>query len=371
MDFSFTEAEDGIAELAHTILTDHTSNDRLKDHERSGAPYDTDLWRALADAEVLSAWLPASLGGSDLGFVGLARVLEEVGRTVAPVPAFASLVLGARTLLDADPVAHADRIVAIGRGALLATGAIEELASRRLDRPTTRAVGSGSGVRLQGTKTNVAFGIQADVMIVTAADEAGTPGVYLVDAATNRNAIDCAPLRTSDSLPHAQVHFTDTPATPLGGADSLRALVENAIAARCVMAVGVAARALEMTASYGRERQQFDRPIGSFQAFHMRAADAYIQVEAMRLTAWDAVWRLAIGEPAADAVAVAKICAAEAGHITGYATQHLHGGIGIDVDYPLHRYFQWSIQLQHELGSGHDHLAELGATIAARSLPFV
>ena len=107
-----------------------------------------------------------------------------------------------------------------------------------------------------------------------------------------------------------------------------------------------------MTAAYSRERVQFDRPIGSFQAVHQRAADAYIQVEAVRLSAQEAAWRLSQGTCRQRSTsAVAKFWAAEGGQFAAYACQHLHGGIGIDRDYPLHRYFTWAIQIEHELGS--------------------
>ncbi len=135
------------------------------------------------------------------------------------------------------------------------------------------------------------------------------------------------------------------------------------------MQLGVTERALEMTAEYSRERIQFDRPIGSFQAVHQRAADAYINVEAVRLCALEAAWRLSENLPATEHVAVAKFWAAEGGQFAAYACQHLHGGIGIDVDYPLHRYFTWAIQIEHELGSAKHQLDRLGQTIAAHGLP--
>jgi acyl-CoA dehydrogenase len=124
-----------------------------------------------------------------------------------------------------------------------------------------------------------------------------------------------------------------------------------------------------MTSEYGRERVQFDRPIGSFQAFHQRAADAFIMVEALRLTTWEAAWRLAADFPAPEAVAVAKYWAAEGGQFAAYACQHLHGGIGIDVDYPLHRFFIWASQIEHELGSAPHQLEKLGTQIADSGLP--
>jgi alkylation response protein AidB-like acyl-CoA dehydrogenase len=123
-----------------------------------------------------------------------------------------------------------------------------------------------------------------------------------------------------------------------------------------------------MTSQYGRERVQFDRPIGSFQAFHQRAADAYIEAQAVRLATWEAAWRLANQRPATDAVAIAKYVAAESGQFIAFACQHLHGGIGIDLDYPLHRYFRWATQIEHELGCAPVHLQVLGDRIAEHGI---
>jgi alkylation response protein AidB-like acyl-CoA dehydrogenase len=141
-------------------------------------------------------------------------------------------------------------------------------------------------------------------------------------------------------------------------------LFERATVATCAVQLGVSERALEMTAEYTKSRIQFDRPTGSFQAVHMRAADAYIQLEAMRLTCWEAAWLLQEERPAGAAVEVAKYWAAEGGHFVGYAAQHLHGGIGIDVDYPLHRYYLWAKQLELTLGTAPLQLARLGARFA-------
>jgi alkylation response protein AidB-like acyl-CoA dehydrogenase len=130
------------------------------------------------------------------------------------------------------------------------------------------------------------------------------------------------------------------------------------------MELGVAERALRMTAEYTTTRRQFDRPIATFQAVAQRAADAYIDVEAIRVATWHAAYRLSAGLPATEAVAIAKYFACEAGHRVVYAAQHLHGGIGFDLDYPLHRYYLWSKQIELTLGSAATHLARLGAELA-------
>ena len=191
----------------------------------------------------------------------------------------------------------------------------------------------------------------------------GAEGVSLISQAT------------SDGQPHAhlkldgvQVSEGDALGGVKGGKKRLEWLVERAMVGLCAMQTGVVTRALEMTSQYGRERVQFERPIGSFQAFHQRAADAYIESQAIRLTTWEAAWRLSNQRPAADAVAIAKYVAAEGGQSIAFACQHLHGGIGIDLDYPLHRYFRWATQIEHTLGCAPAQLQALGDRIAEHGI---
>ena len=142
-------------------------------------------------------------------------------------------------------------------------------------------------------------------------------------------------------------------------------IVERATAALCSVQLGVCEQALKMTAEYTSTREQFERPLAAFQAVAQRAADAYIDTEGVRLTAWQAVWRLAEGLPAANELAVAKFWAAEGGQRVVHAAQHLHGGIGVDRDYPLHRYFLWAKELELTLGGATPQLLKLGEILAA------
>jgi alkylation response protein AidB-like acyl-CoA dehydrogenase len=365
VDFSLGEAELAAAQLARTILEDHTTNEQLRALEHSGAPYDAELWEALARSDLLGLALPTEYGGSDLGFFALGLLLHEVGRTVAPVPAYAALALAALPLARfGDDALRSEWLPAIARGEIVLTAALHEFDTRDPLAPTTRA----RKERLTGVKTNVPYAEQAALVLVPASLADGTVALFAVDPGGPGVHLDAQ--ATPDGRPHARVELTNAPAVArLAGEDAARWLVERATAARCMVQLGVAERALEMTAGYARERIQFDRPIGSFQAVHQRAADAYIWLEAMRLTAWEALWRLASEHPATDQVLVAKFVAAEAGAFTSVTCQHLHGGVGIDVDYPLHRYSKWAIQCEHELGSARHQLDRLGTLIAAHGIP--
>ena len=373
MDFDFTEEQQAVAELARKILEDQVTGERLKDHEASGKPLDADLWKTLAESNLLGTAIPEALGGADLGFLALGRLLQEVGRSVAPVPALPALVLGAL------PVARFGSeeqkrawLPGIAGGDSILTAALSESETSDPLAPATRAQVRAGEVCLTGSKTLVPCGEQAARILVPAALDDGSVGLFYVEP--RGEGVALAAQATPDGLPHAQLELAEAPVVDRLGAEGdgremLRWLVERATAARCMMQLGVTERALEMTAAYGRERVQFERPIGSFQAFHQRAADAYIHVEALRLSAWEAAWRLSEELPAAEHVAVAKFWAAEGGQFASYACQHLHGGIGIDKDYPLHRYFTWAIQIEHELGSARHQLERLGGSIASHGLP--
>jgi alkylation response protein AidB-like acyl-CoA dehydrogenase len=208
------------------------------------------------------------------------------------------------------------------------------------------------------------------VFLVPARTSEGAIGVFLVDAASP--GVSRTAERTTTGLPEARLELAgvavdpgDLLGGPEGGAAIVEWLAERTTAAICVTLAGVCESAVRLTAEYTKTREQFERPIASFQAVGQRAADAYIDAEAVRLTAWQAAWRLHAGMPAAAEVAVAKFWASDGGQRVVHAAQHLHGGIGVDRDYPLHRYFLWAKQLELTLGGATANLLRLGGMLAA------
>ena len=145
---------------------------------------------------------------------------------------------------------------------------------------------------------------------------------------------------------------------------SIEELHTRALVGLCAIQLGVAERALRMAAAYTTQREQFGRPIGSFQAVQQRMADAFIDVEAIRWTTWHAAWLIAQERPAERAARIAKFWAAEAGARVAASAQHVHGGIGIDTTYPLHRYFLWAKHNELALGPATAQLARLGNAYA-------
>lgn len=370
MDFSLREEEREIRDLARRILEDLVTNDRLREVEASEDGIDRKAWDALGEAHLLGVAIAEEYGGSALGFHALCVLLEEVGRAVAPVPAFASLVLGALPLARFGSAAQRERwLPEVASGRTLLCGALEEEGNPDPARPYASARADGAAWRLDGRKILVPAAHRAERVIVPAATGEGCVGLFLVDP--RGPGVELGRQRSTDRQPRFQLDLSgarvpsdDVIGDPSVGADAVQWLADRAAVGLCALALGVAERALRMTAEYTSSRQQFGRPIGSFQAVHMRAGDAFIQVEAMRLTCAEAAWRLDQERPAADCVAVAKYWAAEGGQFVGYAAQHLHGGIGIDVDYPLHRYYLWAKQLELSLGSAPVQLARLGERIA-------
>ena len=370
MDFSYSEEQSALRELARKILEEQATPERVREIERGEDRLDRALWRELAKANLLGVALPERCGGSGYGFFELCLLLEEVGRVVAPIPAWPTLVLGALPLAEFGTREQQQRLLpGVVAGELILSGALGEPENDDALRPTTRVAAGAGAHRLTGTKICVPAAHAAARVLVPATASDGRVQLFLVDprgpgvhlatqVATNRE------LQSRMVLDGARVCEDDR----LGSLDEASAALAwtlaRATTALCAIQVGVADRVLGMTARYTSQRQQFGRPIGSFQAVHQRAADAFIDVEAMRLVLWQAAFRLARGEPAAVEVAVAKFWAAEAGHRVAYAAQHLHGGIGVDVDYPVHRYYLWARQLELTLGSAAPQLEQLGRLLA-------
>jgi alkylation response protein AidB-like acyl-CoA dehydrogenase len=169
---------------------------------------------------------------------------------------------------------------------------------------------------------------------------------------------------STTGAPHEQLTFDATPAIAIGSAADRAWLLDVAAIGLCAMELGIAETVLRKTAAYCSQRIQFDRPIATFQAVAQRAADAYIDVETLRVTTWEAAWRLASGLPAAREVAIAKAIAAEAGARVVYAAQHLHGGIGFDLEYGLARYYPLSKWIELQLCGASAQYARLGTLLA-------
>jgi hypothetical protein len=306
-----------------------------------------------------------------LGLFDLCLVIEEAGRNVAPVPLVPVLLLAALPIAqfgsDEQKRQYLPRIVS---GETFLTAGLVEAGSTDASRPRTSASRDGSHWRLDGEKQCVPIGQLAERVLVPARTAEGGVAIFLLDPTTPgvTREVQWGTNREPQArlvLKGARLADADVLGTPQQGADIVRWIEERAALGWCALQLGVAEQALRLTAEYTSTRKQFDRPIGSFQGVAMRAADAYIDVEAMRSIYWEAAWRLSAGLPATAEIAAAKWWACTAGHRVVHSAQHLHGGIGSDVEYPIHRYFLWAKQVELSLGGANKQLARLGAALPA------
>jgi alkylation response protein AidB-like acyl-CoA dehydrogenase len=366
MDFSFSEEQDAVRELAAQICAGHATVERVKEVEGSVERIDRDLWRALADAGLLAIAVPEEHGGSGLGLIELALLLEQQGRHVAPVPLWPTLVLGALPIAEfgtADQ--RAAWLPGVAAGDVILTAALAEPGANDPRRTSVTATRDGEGWRLDGTKPSVPAAHVADGVLVPATLPDGTNALFLLDPTAA--GVEREVAATTDRSLVAHLTLAGAPAELLGDEPSAgRALpwtVERAFVGLAALQVGVAEAAVRLAADYTSQRHQFGKPLSTFQGVALKAADAYIDTEAIRVTLWQAAWRLTAGLDATREVMVAKWWASEGGQRAVHITQHLHGGMGADIDYPVHRYFLWGKQIEDTLGGSSALLARLGATL--------
>lgn len=356
MDFDLSDDQTAIAELAGKILGDLCAPERLRAHEQSGEPTLTATWQALADADLLGVALPESVGGGGYGVLEAWLVAEQVGRHVAPVPYLPTM---AAALLLGSVGGYDDLLRGVVAGDVVLTPALSEGGTDTTAAPVTAATDDG---RITGEKRFVLWGEQAARLLVPASADDGT-ALYLVDPAAG--GVSTTAEQAMWGLPQATVELDGAAGERIGGPDAVAQLERLATVLQCAAVAGACEGALRETAAYVSEREQFGTKIGTFQAVAQRIADAYIDTQGVRLTGIQAAWRLAEGLPADEELHAAKFWAADGGHRVGHAAQHLHGGIGMDIDYPVHRWFRWIKVLELQLGSGTEHLRRLGALIAA------
>ena len=374
MDFSLSEEQLAVSEVASGVFSGLVDPERIGAVEQTDDRIDRPLWQALANADLLGLAVPESDGGAGQGLMELCLLLEAQGNVVAPVPLWATLVLGAL------PIAHfgseAQRtawLPGVVSGDVILTASLTGSAASPTSSPDVRATARGEGWVLDGTELAVPQAHLADRIVVPARTEGGGVVLVLVDPGTPGVSLERAVTTNREVHPHLHLDGVTVGAEDvLVGADLGRAaLAFLSVAATitlCALQVGVCEAALTQTAAYLNGRHQFGRPLSTFQGTMLRAADAAIDIEAMRVTWQNAAWRFDTGRDAADAARVAKWQASERGQRAVHATQHLHGGMGADITYPIHRYFLWGKQIELLLGGPSAQLARLGADIAERAL---
>jgi alkylation response protein AidB-like acyl-CoA dehydrogenase len=355
MDFAPTEDQSTVRSLSAQLFRDHCTPEALRAGEDSeSAGFDRDLWSTLATAGLLGTVVPEPYGGLGLGLVELAVLLEEAGRHAAPVPLLPHGVAALAVVRHGTAEQQAALLPGLASGTSLLAVALVEPLGDELAPATTWTDG-----RLTGIKTCVPAGLHATGFLVSAATPAG-PRLFLVDAAD-------ATVERQDTItyqPEALLVLDGAPGVLVGDETTVKDVLQIATVAVCALLTGLSAEAVRLTADYTKTREQFGHPIAHFQAVGQRAADCFIDATAMRLTMLQAVWLVARGLEADKEVAVAKYFASDGGQRIVRAAAHLHGGMGVSREYPLHRYYLAAKQYELTLGGGTRQLVKLGRLLA-------
>jgi 3-oxo-4-pregnene-20-carboxyl-CoA dehydrogenase alpha subunit len=361
MDFSLGETQQAVVRAAAEVL----------DQARPPAPgdaFDASLWKELGRAGLLSLALPASLGGDELGVLDVATALTEIGRRAAFVPALATLALGVlpvvrwgdgdlqRVVLDG--VASGDRVL---------TAAVREPSQALPAAPATTAETTGEPGpvppgTVSGVKIGVPYGAEADwILIPVSLVSGGGTGVVIV--AKSAPGMTWQRTHSATGQPEYSLRLDNTPVSHVldGGGRVVTDLYQLATAGACCLADGAVAGALALTTAHLGSREQFGRPLATFQAAAEKIADVYITSRTLHLAALSACWRLDAGCGAAADLDVAGYWLAEHAPTALRTCHHLHGGIGMDVTYPLHRYSSLVKDLVRFVGGADYRLGRLGA----------
>jgi alkylation response protein AidB-like acyl-CoA dehydrogenase len=361
MDFDLDENAQELQRLAAGLLDREASPTRLEAHERSGDPYDDKLWKTLGGAGLLGACLPEDLGGAGLGAVELAVVLREIGAHAAPVPAYASLTAAATLARHGTGDLRAG-LAALAEGELVITAAVREPGTD-LAVPATTARRDGDAYVLQGVKTFVPYAEQAARILVPARTEDDEVGVFALEP--GQAALTPHPAATGEPMSRLALDGVRTGADTLLDAGAYETLLGYATAGAVATSSGALDAALRLTTEHVKSREQFGRALAEFQAVTMEVGDVYIAKRALDVALWAGVWRLAEGhDDATEVLAVAAWAACDGALKALYTCQHLHGGLGLDVTYPLHRHFAWVKHYAHLLGGAEGRLDAIGALVA-------
>lgn len=374
MDFELNEEQKLIKNSVRDFLNTECPKPVVRELEESESGYSSELWKKMAELGWMGIVVPEKYGGAGLSWLDQAVIFEEFGRAAIPGPMF-STAIGIQLLMEGGTDEQKETCLSkVISGDLILTLAWEE--PEAINNPAfaaIRAVPAGGGYEISGIKLFVPYAHVADLMLVVART-GGQPGnengltVFLVNPKTA--GIQLTPVKTIAADKQFRVDFEKVQVSSddvVGEANKglllVESVLEKATALQCVEMVGGAQQELEMTTEYTKTRFQFDRAIGTFQTVQHRLADMYIDANGARWAAYQAVWRLTEGLPAARELMIAKIFANKACQRIAFSAQQLHGGIGVDLDFDLHFYYRRAKAFELKFGTTLQHLESLGSQI--------
>jgi hypothetical protein len=375
MDFGFSDTQQEISGLAARVLQGArpvavAAHPAMAAGTGLDGGYDRALWKELAQAGLLALTLPEWLGGDGLGAAEAAVLLTETGRRGAAVPALATIMTGVLPVTRwAGRGLQETMLSGVATGATVLTAAVREPSQPFPAVPATTARLAGGGGTVSGVKIGVPYCAEADWVLVPASTGAGGTAVVVVSPAADGVTV----LRTHSSGgdPEYTLRLAGAPiAGVLGGASggqAARDLYQLAVAGACSLADGAMAAALALTTEHIGTRQQFGRPLATFQAAAQHIADVYITARTLHLATLSACWRLGCGQEAGPDLDVAAYWLAEHGPAAMRTCHHLHGGTGMDVSYPLPRLSALVKDLVRSAGGTSYRLDRLGARVEGGS----
>ncbi|GAA3955485.1 acyl-CoA dehydrogenase [Gordonia caeni] len=380
MDFTPSEAASTVGALAADIAAAISTSERVAELEAAAAPIDATLWHELAGAGLLGLAAAPDPGGDDsadqeqFGTEETTAVATALGRHLARVPYGPHAVAAVPALSEFGSAAVIDELLAPAcAGEAIVSAAFEEDLGTSALTPSATLGGDG-GLRLTGSKVNVPYAAAAHALLVNAT---GPDGAVVAVVRTDAGGVTVTETPSTGHVPVYAVAFDGVAVTDQqvlsGGAVTVAHVADLLTLAVAADQSGVVTAAVEATAEYAREREQFGRPIGSFQAVAQRLADGYIDAQGLALTTAQAAWLMSgnadcTAEEISAAVATAKFWADDAGHRVAHTAVHVHGGVGLDTSHPAHRYFLRAKQNEFTYGCGPVALEEIGDLIASGTL---
>jgi alkylation response protein AidB-like acyl-CoA dehydrogenase len=369
MEFRFNEEQQAIADAAEPVFTDLCSDETIKHLNAGDKPLHTDLWQQLAESGMHGLVVDEEFGGLGMTLVELCLILELQGRSVAPVPLIPTLVECAMPLGRSDNAALKKQILpAVVSGELMLSPVRPAYGYVVTD--ALRVTQAGDGWTVNGTSGLVPYASVANGFVVSAAKDDGDLVMFYCAADADGVAVSAQRTTSGELAGHVTfnahtVSVEQVLATGAAAREMAEKQKQDACIALAALQVGVLSEGLRRTAEYVSQRKQFGRPLGAFQAVSQQAANAYMSIESLRGVYWRALDDVEHDNDAALSARVAKFWVGEAGHIAAHTILHLHGGIGQDVGYPVHRFFLWGKHNERYLGTPDETALDVGALIAA------
>lgn len=372
MDLGLNETQQMLRTSAREFLETECPTSYVRDMERDERGYTPQLWDKLAGLGWLGLVVPEEYGGTGLGFVELAVVLEEMGRVLMPGPYFSTVVMAGMTAADAGSEEQKrEYLSGIASGRLIMTLALTEPSGRwDAEGVQTTALKSGDGYVLNGTKLYVPNANVSDYVIVAARTGQGESDISLFVISSSTDGLMATPLDTLASDKQSELMLNDVyvPGSALlgefnGGWKTLERTLAWGAVAKCAEMLGGAQQTLDMTVAYAKQRIQFGRAIGSFQAIQHHVADMAADVEGCRYTTYQAAWMLAEGLPAEREVAMAKAWVSDAYHRVCMLAHQCYGAVGFTKEHDLQLYSRRSKAAELMFGDSEFHMEAVASAV--------